>query len=171
MVAVVGVDAQLVDELEVVLAPVLEVDQHEMQRGSVLALEVAVFAQALGGLKDIGADDLIAQAGELGIGERNAIEGFELLAEVLLERGLVADVGAIGVFQRQELVDQFLLDLGFFQSHPWCRPCVLSLRDRRPRWESIPLRHTARHRRSVVHVRSRRSAGYRWPARRYARCY
>ena len=45
VVAAIGVDAQLVDDLEVVLAPVLEVDQHVVQRGAVLALKVAVFAQ------------------------------------------------------------------------------------------------------------------------------
>ena len=59
MIAVVGVDPQLVDNLELVLAPVLEVDQHVVQRGAVFALEIAVLAQGLGGLKDIGIDDFI----------------------------------------------------------------------------------------------------------------
>ena len=71
--AVVGVDAQLVDDLELVFAPVLDVDQRVMQRGAVFALDVAVLAQGLGGLEDIGVDDLIAQAGELGIGQADAV--------------------------------------------------------------------------------------------------
>lgn len=118
VVAVIGVDAQLVNDLKVVLAPVLEVDQHVVQRGAVLALEIAVFAQGFGSLEDISVDDLITQSGEFGVGEADAVEGLELIAEVLVQRGLVTDVRAIAVLELLELFDNFLLNLAFFQSHP-----------------------------------------------------
>ena len=53
----------------------------------------------LGGGEDIRGDDLVEQAGELAVGEVDAVEGLELLAEVLLQRGAVADVRAVFVFE------------------------------------------------------------------------
>jgi hypothetical protein len=133
VMAAVGVDAQLVDDLEVVLAPVLEVDQHVVQRGAVLALEVAVFPQGGGGLEDIGADDVVAQAGELGVGELDLVQRLELGAEVLLQRGLVADVGAVAVFLVvDQLGDELLLDLAFLQGHPMPSASVVSAIDGAP---------------------------------------
>ena len=44
-------------------------------------------------------DDLVEEALELAIGERDAIEGFELLPEVCFKRGAIADVGAIFVLE------------------------------------------------------------------------
>jgi len=85
---------------------------------TVSGLEVAVFAQGLGGLEGIGIDDFIAQAGEFRIGEADMVERLELAAEVLFQRGLVADVGAAGVFELFELVDEALFDVVFFQGHP-----------------------------------------------------
>jgi hypothetical protein len=86
VVAVVRVDAELVDDLEVVFAPVLDVDQGVVQRRAVVAGEGVDAAQGLGGGEDIRGDDLIQQAGELGIGEADAVQGLELLAEVLPAR-------------------------------------------------------------------------------------
>ena len=53
VVAVVGVDAQLVDDLEVVLAPVLDVHQRVVQRRAVVAGEGVDAAQGLGSGVDI----------------------------------------------------------------------------------------------------------------------
>ena len=85
MVAVVGVDAELVDDLEGVLAPVLDVDQGVVERGAVIAGEGAYFPQGLGGGEDIGADDFIEQPGELAIGEADAVQGLEFFPEVLFQ--------------------------------------------------------------------------------------
>jgi hypothetical protein len=75
VVAVVRVDAELVDDLEVVFAPVLDVDQGVVQRRAVVAGEAVDAAQGLGSGEDIRRDDLIQQAGELGIGEADAVQG------------------------------------------------------------------------------------------------
>jgi hypothetical protein len=85
VVAVVRVDAQLVDDLEGVFAPVLDVDQGVVQRGAVVADEGVAVPQGSGGGKNIGGDDLVEQAGELAIGEVDAVEGLELFAEVALQ--------------------------------------------------------------------------------------
>ncbi len=59
MVAVVGVDADLVDDLEGVLTPVLEVDEGVVQRRAVLAGEGVDLLQGLGGGEDIQADNFV----------------------------------------------------------------------------------------------------------------
>ncbi len=110
VVAVVGVDAELVDHLEAVLAPVLDVDQGVVERRAVVALEVVALAQVLGGGEDVRGDDLIQQAGEFGVGEMDAVQGLEILAEVVLQRGAVADVRAVGVFEIAQFFDQCLFD-------------------------------------------------------------
>ena len=69
--------------------------------------------RVLGGGEDIGRDDLVEQAGELAIGEVDAVEGLELLAEVLLQRGAVADVGAVFVLEALELADEAVFDAVF----------------------------------------------------------
>ena len=99
VVAVVGVDAELVDDLEGVLAPVLDVDEGVVQRRAVVAGEAVALAKCAGGGEDVGRDDLVEQALELGVGEADAVERLELLAEVLLQRGAVADVRAIFVLK------------------------------------------------------------------------
>lgn len=59
VVAVVGVDADLVDDLEGVLTPVLEVDEGVVQRRAVLAGEGVDLLQGLGGGEDIRADNFV----------------------------------------------------------------------------------------------------------------
>ena len=70
-----------------------------------------------GGLEDVGVDDLITQTSKLSIGEADMVERLELVAEVLLQCGLVADIRAVGVFELFELADQTLLDIAFFLGH------------------------------------------------------
>ena len=59
VVAVVGVDADLVDDLEGVLTPVLEVDEGVVQRRAVVAGEGVDLPQGLGGGEDIRADNFV----------------------------------------------------------------------------------------------------------------
>ena len=87
VVAVVRVNTKLVDDLEGVFAPVLDIDERVVQRCAVIACEGVDLADGLGSSEDIGGDDLVEQTGELGIGEADAVQGFELLAKVLLQRG------------------------------------------------------------------------------------
>ena len=54
---------------------------------------------------------LLQQALELGIGQVDAVEGLELLAEVLFQRGAVADVGTVGVFEVFKFRNQLSLDV------------------------------------------------------------
>jgi hypothetical protein len=63
VVAVVGVDAQLVDDFEVVLAPVFDVHQCVVERRAVVAGEDVDAAQGLGCGVDIGGDDFVQQPG------------------------------------------------------------------------------------------------------------
>jgi hypothetical protein len=72
VVAVVGVDAELADDLVGVFAPVLDVNEGVVQRRAVVAGEGVDLAEDLGGGEDVGGDDLFEQAGELGIGEADA---------------------------------------------------------------------------------------------------
>ena len=125
MVAVVGVDAQLLNDFEVVLAPVLDVDQGVGQGRAVIAGEVVFLAQDAGGGEDVGDGQLFQQALELAIGEAYAVEGLEFLAEVGFERGAVADVGALGVLEPAEFLDEGRFDVAFFDME--------RLRLRRPR--------------------------------------
>ena len=84
VVAVVGVDAELVDDLEGVFAPVLDVDEGVVERRAVVAGEAVALAERAGGGEDVGRDDLVEQAVELAVGEVDTIKGFELFAEILL---------------------------------------------------------------------------------------
>jgi hypothetical protein len=99
VVAVVRVDAELVDDLEVVFAPVPDVDQRVVQRRTVVAGEAVDIAEGLRGGEDIGRDDLIEQAGELGIREADAVELLELVAEIPLQCGPVRNIRTVDIFQ------------------------------------------------------------------------
>jgi hypothetical protein len=59
VVAVIGVSAQLVDDLEGVFIPVLDVDQGEVQRRAIVAGEAVALAQGARAGEDIGRDDFI----------------------------------------------------------------------------------------------------------------
>ena len=96
--AVVGVDAQLVDHLEVVLAPVADVDEREVQRRAVVALEAVDVPQRLGGIVDIRRDHAVQKALELAVGQVYPVEGLELFAEVRFQCGAVPNVWPIGIF-------------------------------------------------------------------------
>lgn len=113
VVAVVRVDAELVNDLEVVFAPVLDVDEGVVQRRAIVPGEVIDLAKGLGCGEDIRSDDFIEQAGELAIGQVDAVERFEFLPEVLFQCGAVADVRAVFVFEAAELLDEPVLDVLF----------------------------------------------------------
>ena len=59
VMAVVGVDAELIDDFEGVLAPVLDVDEGVVQRRAVVAGEAVALAEGAGGGEDIRRDDLV----------------------------------------------------------------------------------------------------------------
>ena len=61
LMAVVGIDAELVDHLEGVLAPILDVDQSVVQRRAIIAREAVSVAEGAGGGEDIGRDDLLQE--------------------------------------------------------------------------------------------------------------
>lgn len=66
--------------------------------------------EELGGGEDIRDDDFVEQAGELAIGQVDAVESLELFAEILFERGAVRDVWAVFVFETLELADEAVFD-------------------------------------------------------------
>jgi len=97
--AVVGVDAELVDNFEGVLAPVLDVDKCVVERGAVVADEAVYLAEQCRGGEDVGGNDLVKEALEFAVGKLDAVEGLEVVAEITFEGGAVADVGAICIFK------------------------------------------------------------------------
>ncbi len=113
MVAVVGVDAELVDDFEGIFTPVLDVDQSVVQRCSIVAGEAIALAEGAGGGEDVRMDDLFEEAREFAFGQGDAVQGFEFLAEVLFQSGAVTDVGAVLVFKGEELLDKLLLEILF----------------------------------------------------------
>jgi hypothetical protein len=59
MMAVIRIDAELIDDLERILAPVLDVDEGVVQWRGVIANEAVALAKCAGGGEDIGRDDLV----------------------------------------------------------------------------------------------------------------
>jgi hypothetical protein len=84
VVAVLRIDAELIDHLKIVLAPILEVDQRIVQRRAIIAREGIEIAKDLGGSENVGRDDLVEQPGKLAIRQLDAVEGFELLSKITL---------------------------------------------------------------------------------------
>ena len=113
VMAVIGVDAKLVDYLKAVFAPLFDVDQGVMQRCAIVALEAVALAQMASSGEDVRGDDLIQQAGKLCIRQMHSIERLKLFAEVLLQCVPVADVRAIAVLEILQFVDQALFNLLF----------------------------------------------------------
>ena len=122
VMAVIGVDAQLVDDLEIVLAPVFDVDQRVLERRAVVALEGVALPQTAGGGEDVRGDDVLKQSAEFVIGEVHAVQSLEVFAEVPFQRRAVADVLAVGVFE----VDQFFYQKVFDLLLDHCQPPALS---------------------------------------------
>ncbi len=83
VVAVVGVDAELADDLEGVLAPVVDVDERVVERGAVVAGEAVAVAERVGGGEDVRGDDFVEQTLELAVGQADVVERLELFAEIL----------------------------------------------------------------------------------------
>ncbi len=111
VMAVVGVDAELVHHREAVFAPLLDIDQSVKKRRAIVPLEAVALTQMAGGGKEVRSDDLIEQPGKLCIRQMHTVQRFKLFTEVLLKRSSVTDVGAVAVFEIFEFFDQTLLDL------------------------------------------------------------
>ena len=99
VVAVVGVDAELIDDFEGVLAPVLDVDKRVVERRAIIADERLPIPQRAGRFVHVGRDDLIEEALELAVGKRDPVQGLEFFPEVGFKRGPITDVRAILVFE------------------------------------------------------------------------
>ena len=92
VMAIVGVDAELADDLEGVLAPLFDVDQRKVERRAVVAGETIHATEGLRGGVDVGGNDLIKEAGEFSVCEGDPVEFLKVLTEVRLQSGAVADV-------------------------------------------------------------------------------
>lgn len=129
--AVGGVDAQLPDHLERVLAPVPGVDKCEVERCAVFAFEGVRLAEVAGCEEDVGRDDLLKESVEFLICELDAVQNFEFLAEVAMQGVAVADVVAIGVLEVFKGANELLLKDGLRNGRRHrihCNPCVPFLR-------------------------------------------
>ena len=99
VMAVVRIDAELIDDLEVVLTPVLDVDEGVVERRAVVTDERFPVPEGACGFVYIRPDDLIEESLELAVGEGDTIQGFELFPEVCFKRCSITDVGAIFVLE------------------------------------------------------------------------
>ena len=99
VMAVVRVNAELIDDLEVVLAPVLDVDEGVVERRPVVTDERFPVPERTSGFVHIRCDDLVEESLELAVGECDAIKGCELFPEVCFKRCTIADVGAVFVLE------------------------------------------------------------------------
>ena len=106
VMAVGGVDTQLVDDFKVVFAPVADIDQRVLQRGAVVALEGVAFAQDFGRFKDIRLDYLVTQPGKFHVRQVYPVKRREFLAKILFQRRVIANIGAIGIFLSFQPGDQ-----------------------------------------------------------------
>ena len=121
VMAVVGVDAELIDDLEVVFAPVLDVDQGVVQRRAVVAGEAVALAEGAGGGEDIGGDDLLEKARR--IRRRSGwtrLSASNFSTKVLLQRGAVTDVRAIFVLEILEFRDKGVFKSALGGDHRHC---------------------------------------------------
>ena len=74
-------------------------------------------AEHPGGPVDVRRDDLVEETFEFPIRQRDAVQGFELLPEVRLERSPVAKVGAVAVLEVPQPGDERFLDPAFGGGH------------------------------------------------------
>src|SRR4051794_10820900 len=103
--AVVAVDPKLVDDLEVVLAPVPNVHKRVVERSAIVADERLSLPEETGGLVNVRSDDVVEESLKLAVSERDPIQGLELAPEVRLKRGPIVNVRAVFVLQRDEPID------------------------------------------------------------------
>src|SRR3546814_3088310 len=113
MVATVGVDAQLIDYLEMGLAPVTDVDKRVIERSAIITLEGVDASQCLCSVIDIWCGDTVEQTRKFAISEFDAIQGFEFLPKVGLQRSTVTDVRTLCVFELAQLGDKVRFDVLF----------------------------------------------------------
>ena len=113
VMAVAGVDAELVDHLKAVFAPLPDVDQGVKQWLAIVALEAVALPQMPCSSKNVRGNDQIQQPGKLGIRQMNPIERFELFAKVLLQCVTVTNIFPILVFEILQFIDQALFALVF----------------------------------------------------------
>ena len=97
--AVVGINTELIYDLEGVLAPVLDVDEGVVERRTVVANECFPIAKRPGRFVNVWSDDFVEESLELAVGECDAIQGFKFFPEVCFKRCSIADIGAIFVLE------------------------------------------------------------------------
>ncbi len=96
--AVVGVDTELIDNFVGVFAPVPNVDQGVVERRAVIADKVIFLAEGAGGRENVWVDDFFEKALKFPVGQLDAIESLELITEILLQRGAIANILTVFVF-------------------------------------------------------------------------
>jgi len=86
VMAVVGIDAELIDDFEAVLALVLDVDEGVVERRAVIPGERFPVAEGACGFVHVGCHDVIEESQELAVRELDAIQGIEPFPEVRFKR-------------------------------------------------------------------------------------
>ena len=105
--------AQLADDLERVLAPIIDLDQRVVERRTVIAREGVAVAECVRCGEHVRGDNFVEQTLELGIRQADVVQRLEFLAEIALKSCPVTNIRAVLVLQARELLDQFCFQLVF----------------------------------------------------------
>src|SRR5690625_4233625 len=92
------IDAQLVDDLEGVLAPVPQVDELVVKRSAVFSLEGVASAQSFRVCEHVRGYNRVKKPFEFAICEVDPIKSLELLAKISLQGVAVAEIVAAKIF-------------------------------------------------------------------------
>ena len=99
MMAVVRIDAELIDDLEGVLAPVLDVDESVVERRVVVSDKRFPVSEGPRGFVHVWRDDLVEESLKLAVGQFHTVQGFEFFPEVCFKCDSVANVGAMFILE------------------------------------------------------------------------
>jgi len=113
MVAVVSIDAELIDHLEGVFAPVPDIYESVVERRSIISSKVVAFTKGPGSSEDIRRDYFFQKTLEFTIRKLHLVQGFESIPEVSFKSRSITNVWAIFVFEGPEFRDQGLFKIAF----------------------------------------------------------
>ncbi len=115
--AVICIDAELIDDLESVFAPVLDVDEGVVERCTVIADKGFAAPEGTGGFVNVRCDNFVEESLKLAVRKCDPVQGFELFPKVCLKRGSITDVRAIVILKVPQLGDEGLFKIAFGFSH------------------------------------------------------
>jgi hypothetical protein len=99
MSTVVSINAELIDDLECVLAPVFDVDESVIEGRAVVSDKRFAVPKGACCLVYIRRDDLLEEPSKFAVGKSNTIQGFEFFPEVCFKRSSIPNVGTMFILE------------------------------------------------------------------------